>query len=110
MYEIQTEDFYKDISKDTRKKFDTSDYPEKTSIWNQDRYLQKRNWKILRGDEAAGKQITHFVGLRAKLYNFKVEGNDVAEEKKCKGMKKNVIRLKNLSIFSLEYFIYFFIS
>ena len=29
MYEIQTEDFYKDISKDTRKKFDTSDYPGK---------------------------------------------------------------------------------
>ena len=27
MYEINTDDFYKDISKDIKKKFDTSDYP-----------------------------------------------------------------------------------
>ena len=27
MYEITTNDFYKDISKDIRTKFDTSDYP-----------------------------------------------------------------------------------
>ena len=27
MYEIQTEDFYKDISKDVKDRFDTSDYP-----------------------------------------------------------------------------------
>ena len=29
MYEIQTDDFNKDISKAIRKRFDTSDYPEK---------------------------------------------------------------------------------
>ena len=29
MYEIETEDFYKDIKKDVKKKFNTSDYPEK---------------------------------------------------------------------------------
>ena len=27
MYEIKTEDFYKDISKDVKNRFDTSDYP-----------------------------------------------------------------------------------
>ena len=27
MYEIQTEDFYKDISKDVKDRFDTSNYP-----------------------------------------------------------------------------------
>ena len=27
MYEIQTEDFYKDISADVKNRFDTSDYP-----------------------------------------------------------------------------------
>ena len=32
MYEIETEDFYKDISKDIKKKFDTSNYPEKHAI------------------------------------------------------------------------------
>jgi len=31
-------------------------------------------------NEACGKQITHFVGLRAKLYSFKVDG--LNEEKK----------------------------
>ena len=29
MYEISTEDFYNDIRKDVKRKFDTSDYPEK---------------------------------------------------------------------------------
>ena len=27
MYEIETEDFYKDISADVKRRFDTSDYP-----------------------------------------------------------------------------------
>ena len=71
MYLIQTEDFYKDINKDIKKKFDTSDYPEnhpsgiKTGV----------NRKVIGNfkDEAAGKQITHLVGLRPKLYTFKVE-------------------------------------
>ena len=36
-----------------------------------------------------GKQITNFVGLRAKLYAYKIEG---AEEKKCKGVKKSVVK------------------
>ena len=42
-------------------------------------------------DEVAGLQITHFVGLRPKLYSFKTEEseNDV---KKAKGIKKNVIK------------------
>ena len=39
-------------------------------------------------DEAAGKQITHFVGLRPKLYSYKIDGKEI---KKCKGIKKNVI-------------------
>lgn len=29
MYQIQTDDVYKDISKDVKRKFDTSNYPEK---------------------------------------------------------------------------------
>ena len=40
-------------------------------------------------DEVMGKQIEEFVGLRAKLYSFKMyEGK---ETKKCKGIKKAVI-------------------
>ena len=40
-------------------------------------------------DECGGKQITEFVGLRAKMYSYKV---DEIEEKKAKGVKKNVIK------------------
>ena len=88
MCEIQTEDFYKDISGDVKNRFDTSDYPENhpsgipTGI----------NKKVLgmMKDEAAGKIIKEFVGLRAKLYSYKMyEGKE--EIKKCKGIKKQVV-------------------
>ena len=39
-------------------------------------------------DKAVGKQITHFVGLRPKLYSYKI---DVKGIRKCKGIKKNII-------------------
>ena len=38
-------------------------------------------------DECGGKIISEFLGLRAKLYAYKKEGD---EEKKCKGVKKGV--------------------
>jgi hypothetical protein len=45
-------------------------------------------------DECAGKQITEFVGLRAKCYAYTVDGKD---SKKCKGVKTGVVK-KRLSI------------
>ena len=42
-------------------------------------------------DEAGGKQIVEFVGLRAKLYSYKMHGG--FEEKKCKGVTKNVTKM-----------------
>ena len=41
-------------------------------------------------DEAGGKQIIEFVGLRAKLYSYKMLVG--FEEKKCKGVTKNVTK------------------
>ena len=41
-------------------------------------------------DEAGGKQIVEFVGLRAKLYSYKIL--DGSEVKKCKGVTKNVMK------------------
>ena len=41
-------------------------------------------------DEAGGKQIVEFVGLRVKLYSYKML--DDTEDKKCKGMTKNVTK------------------
>ena len=87
LYEIETEDFYKDISGDVRDRFDTSDYPENhpsgipTGI----------NKKVLGmfKDEEAGKIIKEFVGLRAKLYSYKMD--EGKENKRCKGIKKAVV-------------------
>ena len=87
LYEIQTEDFYKDISGDVKDRFDTSDYPKNhPSV-----IVTGINKKVLGmfKDEAAGKNIKEFVGLRAKLYSFKMEEGE--ENKKCKGIKKGVV-------------------
>ena len=87
MYQIQTEDFYKDIAADVKTKFDTSDYPSE----HPSGILTGVNKKVIGmfKDEVAGKQITHFIGLRPKLYSFKIEeGKNV---KKCKGIKKSVV-------------------
>ena len=40
-------------------------------------------------DECDGKQISEFVGLRAKMYSYRL---DETEVKKAKGVKKNVIK------------------
>ena len=86
-YEIETEDFYKDISEDVKDRFDTSNYPENhpsgipTGINNKVLGMFK--------DEAGGERIKEFVGLRAKLYSYKMDEGE--ENKKCKGIKKAVV-------------------
>ena len=91
MYHIETDDFYEDIAPDVRKKFDTSDYPEKHSSGTETGVNKKVIGKFK--DEVAGQQITHFVGLRAKLYSYKIERNE--DIPKCKGIKKNGIKKEN---------------
>ena len=83
-YEIQTDDFYADIKADIKSRFDTSDYPD-------NHVLEKVNKKVVGmfKDEACGKQIVGFVGLRAKLYAYKML--DKKEHKKCKGVKKKTV-------------------
>ena len=88
MYEIQTEDFYKDINGDVKDRFDTSDYPPN----HPSGISAGCNKKVLGmfKDEAGGKIIDEFVGLRAKLYSYKMfQGK---ESKKCKGIKKLVVK------------------
>ena len=62
LYLIHTDDFYQDISRDIKKKFDTSDYPERHPSGIKTAVNKKVIGKFK--DEAAGRQITHFVGLR----------------------------------------------
>ena len=87
-YEITTKDFTKDINLDIEKRFDTSDYPTN----HPSGLTTGLNTKVLGmfKDEAGGKQIVEFVGSRAKLYSYKMI--DGYEDKKSKGMTKNVTK------------------
>lgn len=83
-YEIKTKDVYKDINPDVDIIFDTSNFPQDHPIKVGNR---KRALGLLK-DEAGGKQIIEFVGLRPKMYAYKI---DDVEQKKCKGIKKPVV-------------------
>ena len=89
-YEIKTEDFYADIANDVESKFDTSEFDKNYPAINKVGFKVGVNNKVLGmfKDEAKGAQIEEFVGLRSKLYSYKVHGK---EKKKCKGVKKNVV-------------------
>ena len=82
---IKSKDFYKDISQDVNKRFDTSNYtfdrPLPTGI----------NKKVigLMKDELGGDIITEFTALRLKTYSYIT--NDFIEMKKAKGTKKCVV-------------------
>ena len=85
IYDIETEDFYKDIAEDVQDRFDTSGY-------NPDRPLPVGlNKKVigLMKDELGGEIMTKFVTLRPKIYAYKTGS---AESKKCKGTKKCVVK------------------
>jgi len=68
-YEIEAEDFFKDISADAQEKFDTSNFSP-----NHPSGIPTGINKKVPGmfkDEAGGEIIEEFVGLRAKLYAIK---------------------------------------
>ncbi|XP_022784290.1 uncharacterized protein LOC111324887 [Stylophora pistillata] len=97
MYEIETEDFYKDIAADVEEKFDTSNFP-KDHISKIPTGCNKKVVGMMK-DQAGGKIIEEFVGLRAELYSLKIlEGK---EEKKCKGIKKTHLGHKGISVWAL---------
>ena len=84
IYNIETDDFYKDIANDVKDRFDMSGY-------NSSRPLPVGlNKKVigLMKDELEGEIMTEFVTLRPKMYAYKMRS---VESKKCKGIKKCVI-------------------
>ena len=88
MYEIKAEDFYKDISGDVKDRFDTSDYPP-NHISGIPTGCNKKVLGMFK-DEVAGRCIEEFVGLRAKLYSYKMLQGE--ENKRCKGVIKSVVK------------------
>ena len=84
--------FIKIFPPDVRDKFDTSNYPKDHPSGIE----TGANKKVIGmfKDEAGGLIISEFVGLRAKLYSFKIlkTSAEIFEEKKCKGTKKAVVK------------------
>ena len=86
VYDIKTEDFYKDIAEDVETRFDTSGYEPNRPL------PIGKNKKVigLMKDELGGKIMKEFIGLRPKMYSYKIGEKD--EPKKCKGIKKCVAK------------------
>ena len=98
IYNIKTEDFYADIGDDVKTRFDMSGYsPDQPLPIG----LHKKIIGLMK-DELGGAIMTEFVALRSKLYSYKKL--DGLEDKKCKGIKKCVIKkLSHLRIIRPAY-------
>ena len=91
---IETDDFFKDISGDVVEWFNTNDFPEDHPAVLEGLPIVKENKKKigLMKDECGGKILTEWVALRPKLYSFLTESG---EKQKAKGLKKSI---KNKSL------------
>ena len=84
IYEIKTEDVYKNFS-DDREMFNLSSYLIKSKYYDNSNKLVLGKMK----DETAGVASEEFVGLKPKMYSYLVDDN--SDHKKVKGINKNVI-------------------
>ena len=85
IYNIETDDVYKDIAEDVKDRFDMCGY-------NSSRPLPVGlNKKVigLMKDELGGEIMTEFITLRPKMYAYKTGST---ESKKCKGIKKCIAK------------------
>jgi hypothetical protein len=83
-YHIKTQNIF-DIIKENSTKFDLSSYPKEHEM-----YDGINSKKLEKFKNESVEMITEFVGLRAKLYTYKVE-NDNNNHNRCKGVKTSVV-------------------
>ena len=90
-YEIETNDWYEDIRDEISEFYDTSDYPD-----DHPANLPKMNKKIIgkMKDELKGEVVDEFCRTCVKSYAYTVCGAQREEKKKCKGIKKNIVKKK----------------
>ena len=97
IYDIETEDFYKDIAKGVKDRFDTSGYnPDGYCVLGTAKRSHRSsgflglNKKVIRlmKDELGGEIMTEFVTLRPKMFSYKTGSAESTAErdkvKKCK--------------------------
>lgn len=85
MYKIRAEDVYEDFMTESHR-FDNSGYDKGSPFYYS--FNEKVIGKMK--DEAGGRAIREFVGLRPKMYAFSVEGG--GETKKAKGVDRSVVK------------------
>ena len=85
IYNIETGDFYKDIADDVKERFDTSGYLLNIPLT----IGLNKKVIVLMKDELGGEITEEFVTLRPKMYSYRTSEK---ESKKCKGIKKCVVR------------------
>ena len=92
IYDIETDDFYEDIAEEVKDRFDTSGYSPHRPV---PVGLNKKVIGLMKG-KLGGEMTTEFVTLRPKMYAYEkgsaesTAGRD--EVKKCKGIKKCVVK------------------
>ena len=84
VYDINIEDFYKDVAGDVETRFDTSGYCDRPLPIGKN----KRVIGLMK-DELGGEVIKEFISLHPKMYSYRVGSS---EPKKCKGIKKCVVK------------------
>ena len=90
---IKTDDIYRDIPEDVPTRFDTSNCELDSGLPKG----KSKNVIGLMKDELGGKNMTKFVGLRARTYSYLID--EGSEDKKPKSTEKCVIKRKlNLKI------------
>ncbi|CAH0547067.1 unnamed protein product [Brassicogethes aeneus] len=87
VYEFNCNDAYDEIIRENIHRFDTSDYAKNNQC---NIPLINKTIPGLMKDELNGKIMSHFVGLRSKMYTFKIEGEKCV--KKSKGVKNTVVK------------------
>ena len=91
VYSIKTEDFYSDIVDDVPTRFNTSGYNPDCPLPIS---LNKKVIGLIK-DELGGAIMAELIALRPKFYSYRVlngEGPCLVESKKCKGIKKCVVK------------------
>jgi hypothetical protein len=95
VYEIRTEDFYKDMY-EMKQHFDMSEYSKSNRIYDETNKKVIGKFK----DETGDKVIKTFVGVRSKVYAIETEdpiNKKLNESKKLKGIPKMIVK-KQMSL------------
>ena len=81
---LKTDDLTNDL-KNLKDHFDFSNYPKDHELYDPANTKVPGKFK----DELGGEEMTEFIALRSKMYSYKTKNG---EEKKLKGISKNVVK------------------